>query len=185
MILITLSELAFLVPVKMNPESSDPQFIFSKNWTTGTSEWKTTSPSDKKMKNSDNWSIWASDGILSGKKYWEVSVSLGSVWSVGVSERQVPMNRWTRLSPSEGCWMLMLWNIDDSAAQMRTFGTSTLMIPLSNIGIYLDFEGGRLSFYNSNDGAHLHTFSCKFTDKVFPVFKLWVSTEASSYISIV
>lgn len=128
--------------------------------------------------------MWASNGIDSGKNYWEVMVSRGTVWSIGVSNSHLSLSRWSRPSPSRGQWTLMLWNIKGSAEKLRTLGTTIQCVQLNKIGIYLDIDDGRVSFYNPYDGSHLHTFTAKFTSRLFPVFKFWLSTLGNGSITI-
>ncbi|XP_043940302.1 E3 ubiquitin-protein ligase TRIM39-like isoform X2 [Protopterus annectens] len=45
----------------------------------------------------------------------------------------------------------------------------------TKLGVYLDYEGGQLSFYNG-DMSHIRTQKCCFVGKVFPVFWLQSST---------
>uniref|UniRef100_A0A3B3ZHT6 B30.2/SPRY domain-containing protein n=1 Tax=Periophthalmus magnuspinnatus TaxID=409849 RepID=A0A3B3ZHT6_9GOBI len=50
------------------------------------------------------------------------------------------------------------------------------------VGVFLDYEGGFLSFYevlSNGDRFHLHTFSSTFTEPLFPGFGLWSGSSVS------
>uniref|UniRef100_A0A3B4ALF0 B30.2/SPRY domain-containing protein n=1 Tax=Periophthalmus magnuspinnatus TaxID=409849 RepID=A0A3B4ALF0_9GOBI len=50
------------------------------------------------------------------------------------------------------------------------------------VGVFLDYEGGFLSFYevlSNGDRFHLHTFSSSFTQPLFPGFGLWSGSAVS------
>lgn len=41
------------------------------------------------------------------------------------------------------------------------------------IGVYCDYDGGQISFYNADTKQLLHTFKTKFTQPIIPAFMVW------------
>ncbi|KAL7392718.1 hypothetical protein ABVT39_000666 [Epinephelus coioides] len=54
--------------------------------------------------------------------------------------------------------------------------------PLNRVGVYLDWPGGTVSFYNAICGelTHLHTFHARFTEPVYPAFRVKIGLFSSS-----
>ncbi|XP_072406329.1 zinc-binding protein A33-like [Chiloscyllium punctatum] len=116
-------------------------------------------------------SVLATQGFTMGMHYWEVEVSGKSKWDLGVARESINRKGDVALKPENGYLAISLSNGGQYCAL-----TSPTITPLplsgtpSRIGIYLDYEGGQVSFYNATDFAHLYTFSEAFTEKMFPYF---------------
>nr|XP_033780117.1 E3 ubiquitin-protein ligase TRIM39-like [Geotrypetes seraphini] len=75
-------------------------------------------------------------------------------------------------SPERGIWALELSN-----GRYNALTTPVTHLTLENkpqkLGVCLDYDGGRLAFYNADTGEPLYTFTASFTEKIFPYFCLW------------
>ncbi|XP_029436626.1 E3 ubiquitin-protein ligase TRIM39-like isoform X2 [Rhinatrema bivittatum] len=79
-------------------------------------------------------------------------------------------------SPDRGIWALEQWQGQYQALTSPV----TLLTPSESprkLGVYLDYEGGRLTFYDADTAEHLYAFSSIFTEKIFPYFCIWSGTE--------
>ncbi|GCB73088.1 hypothetical protein scyTo_0006617 [Scyliorhinus torazame] len=187
-----LTSIVYFHPVVVSPtvlpsmdqDTSDSRFTVSKDGISVIWDSKRRRTVEHKLEHQESWTIWGSDGISDGKHYWQVLVTPGSVWSVGVSKRRVAMNRWHRPTPENGYWTLMLWNMKGDKQNVRSFGDSVLLTQQSKLGVYLDYEGGRVSFYNPDKGNHLYTFNTKFIGNLYPAYKLWISIGGNGSIAI-
>ncbi|NXL93997.1 TRI14 protein, partial [Alectura lathami] len=124
------------------------------------------------------WQVLSRDAFLSGSHYWEVDLlNAGAGWWIGAAYPSIG-----RKGDAEKCrlgWNRASWCIKKFDLEYWAFHKGE-RIPLlvednpDQIGIFLDYEAGILSFYNVTDGmAHLHTFRCKFTEPVYPALRLW------------
>ncbi|XP_059495496.1 zinc-binding protein A33-like isoform X2 [Stegostoma tigrinum] len=116
-------------------------------------------------------SVLAMEGFTSGAHYWEVEVSSKSKWDLGVARESINRKGDIALKPENGYLAISLTNGGQYCAL-----TSPTVTPLqpsgrpSRIGVYVDYEGGQVSFYDAADFAHLYTFTETFTEKIFPYF---------------
>ncbi|MEE6519490.1 hypothetical protein FKM82_031343 [Ascaphus truei] len=107
--------------------------------------------------------VLSSCSFSSAQHYWEVEVSEAGDWSVGVAYPSIgrdPIDVETFLGQNDVSWCLD-WNDKEfEAGHNSEFKSVTPVFPLLAIGIYLDYEAGRLSFYQLCDPIrHLHTFT--------------------------
>lgn len=113
--------------------------------------------------------ILGREGINSGRHYWEVDVGRKTAWTLGVTRASSSRKGEIRLSPEGGYWCLWLKNGEVKAlASCRL----PLMLPTqpSKVGIFLDYEGGQISFYDVKARLHLYTFIDTFNDSLYPIF---------------
>ncbi|XP_051899560.1 nuclear factor 7, ovary-like [Pristis pectinata] len=116
-------------------------------------------------------SVLATEGFVDGTHYWEVEVSGKSKWDVGVARESVNRKGDIALKPENGYLVLSLSNGKEYCAL-----TSPAPIPLpltvqpNRIGVYLDYKGGQVSFYDAGNLSHLYTFTETFTERIFPFF---------------
>ncbi|XP_044214904.1 NACHT, LRR and PYD domains-containing protein 3-like isoform X1 [Thunnus albacares] len=111
--------------------------------------------------------------------YWEVEWE-GSWAGMGVTYKDIH-----RKGHDQDCVMgynEISWGLHCSAHGYRAYHnykSIVLHVPLAGsrrLAVYLDWEAGILSFYRVSTGGsltHLHTFYTKFTDPLYPVFKVW------------
>ncbi|XP_076142038.1 uncharacterized protein LOC143124407 isoform X2 [Alosa pseudoharengus] len=112
---------------------------------------------------------------LTGKAYWEVDWSGRA--AVGVAYKSIRRDGQdiSKIGCNDKSWCLERFITLFSAKHNNN--TETISTPRSTsgrLGVFLDWKGGTLSFYNISSGAltHLHTFHARFVEPLYPAFEV-------------
>ncbi|KAJ7317209.1 hypothetical protein JRQ81_003371 [Phrynocephalus forsythii] len=165
------------VKVTFDPDTAHPQLRVSDDQKTLT--WKRTScdPPDNSKRFSFCWCVLGCEEFTSGRYYWEVKVGPMGDWAVGVAKESVDREEHMYFfSFSDDIWALR----KGKYGSLRAGDTKlTCDIP-ETIGIYLDYEGGQVSFFDADSDNVLHTFRpVAFQEKkILPFF--WLGKEGRS-----
>ncbi|KAK2862920.1 hypothetical protein Q5P01_002453 [Channa striata] len=123
--------------------------------------------------------ILGREGLSSGRHYWEVDVGRKTAWTLGVARSSAQRKGEITLSPEGGFWCLWLKNGEVKALashRLPLFLTS----PPSKVGIFLDYEGGQVSFYDVKARLHLYTFFDTFVESLYPIFSPCLNQEGKN-----
>ncbi|XP_058665829.1 E3 ubiquitin-protein ligase TRIM7-like [Ammospiza caudacuta] len=120
-------------------------------------------------------SVLGSQGFTSGRHYWEVEVGEKGSWAVGVALGSVLRKDLVSLLSSEKVWALRLHLPGEYSTICITPEVLALREKLQRIRVCLDYEMGRVSFYNAKDMSLILQLEATFTEKVFPYF--WICSE--------
>ncbi|XP_040398570.1 E3 ubiquitin-protein ligase TRIM39-like [Cygnus olor] len=108
-------------------------------------------------------------GFTSGRHFWEVEVGQGGVWALGVARETAKRKGPMSLTPKEGIWALEAYHsLTSPRANVRLN-----QLP-RRIWVSLDYEGGRVAFFSSDDDAPILVYSrASFNgERVLPWFKM-------------
>ncbi|KAJ7314149.1 hypothetical protein JRQ81_006089 [Phrynocephalus forsythii] len=109
--------------------------------------------------------------FYSGKHYWEVEVSNKPSWTLGLADISINRKGKIAASPGNGYWVIRLQKGVDLVAKDTP---PQRLCPASyptRVGVYLDYSGGLVSFYDASTMGHLYTFvTPKFTGRLIPYF---------------
>ncbi|KAM6977832.1 tripartite motif containing 105 [Aplochiton taeniatus] len=114
--------------------------------------------------------VLGSHGFQTGRHYWEVGVSCKSKWDLGVASEGVDRQARNKLSPENGFWTLRLRNGDEYWAGTQPWTRLHLSPCPQRIGVFLDCEERKVSFYNADDMSLLYSFANGPRGKSFPFF---------------
>ncbi|XP_044837932.1 zinc finger protein RFP-like isoform X3 [Mauremys mutica] len=110
-------------------------------------------------------------GFTSGSCYWEVEVGNKDEWVLGIAKESVIREGAISRTPEEGIWALQS---TENEYWALTSPKTALALPRSpsNIGVYLDYEGEKVTFYDitSSGREPIFTFTSSFTGKIIPFF---------------
>ncbi|XP_028911035.1 butyrophilin-like protein 9 [Ornithorhynchus anatinus] len=115
--------------------------------------------------------VLGQEGFISGRHYWEVEVGQKTRWFLGVCQDAVERKVEVRMSPGTGYWVLGLWNSAEYFILDPYRVSVTLRVPPRRVGVFLDYEGGRVSFFNVTDGTHIYTFTATFSGTLRPYLR--------------
>ncbi|KAM4627741.1 E3 ubiquitin-protein ligase TRIM39-like [Polymixia lowei] len=96
--------------------------------------------------------------------YYEVQVKGQSGWEVGVVRESINRKGFdVSLSPAKGCWTVGLY-----WGRYQANSDPPVILPLrqkpQKVGVFVDYEGQKVSFYNVETRALIHSFTgCMFT----------------------
>ncbi|KAM5132229.1 E3 ubiquitin-protein ligase TRIM39-like [Mantella aurantiaca] len=113
--------------------------------------------------------------FFSGRHYWEVATGLIGRWRVGIAYNSIDRRGDGHLLGNNNkSWCMDMYqnvHVMIHNHQVTHVGLST---PNPRLGIYLDYEAGRLSFFELGQQVkHVHTFTATFTEPVFAAFGVY------------
>ncbi|XP_063791265.1 nuclear factor 7, brain-like [Pseudophryne corroboree] len=158
----------YLSPMLLDPSTAHPNLVLSD----GLSSVKYV---DTKLPLPDNPKrfsqcilVLGSEGFSSGRHYWEVDVGDKTAWDVGMASESSNRKGKIKLNPKNGYWAIWLRNGNAYKALESPSKTLVLKSKPKKIGVYVDYEGGQISFYNADDMSAIYTFNATFTEKLYP-----------------
>ncbi|XP_078422767.1 zinc-binding protein A33-like [Cetorhinus maximus] len=162
------------------PNSAHPSLILSEGMTRVRVGYMQQHLPDNPKRFQRRICVLGSQGFTSGRHYWEVEVDQGAKWTLGVVKESVHRKELKDLTIWNGYWVIspqtsnwLQWFLGffaqgERASQQVTH--LTLQVNPKKVGIYLDYEGGQVSFYNAENMSHLYTHSGAMKGKLLAFF---------------
>lgn len=129
------------------------------------------------FKRFDGPKILGTNSFTSGRHYWEVKVGLKNNWDVGVAKESASRSESVYLKKENGFFALQ-----KRGADYQVHAPPYKVLHLSSrprlLGVYLDYNEGRVSFYDVDRKLHIFSFTGEsFTEPMFPYFYLFGWTK--------
>ncbi|XP_023996793.1 E3 ubiquitin-protein ligase TRIM39-like [Salvelinus sp. IW2-2015] len=114
--------------------------------------------------------VLGKEGFSSGRFYYEVQVKEKTGWILGVVKESINRKGEITVSPEDGYWTVWLKNGKYTANANHSVPLSLREKP-QKVGVFVDYEEGRVSFYNVEARSHIYSFTgYTFTEKLYPFF---------------
>ncbi|XP_069841065.1 E3 ubiquitin-protein ligase TRIM11-like [Dendropsophus ebraccatus] len=111
-------------------------------------------------------------GLSSGRHYWEVDWNQIGDCIIGMSHPSIKKKgRASGIGDNDKSWSLIIFNGILSSLHKSVQLNLNIKLSCPTIGVFLDYEAGRLSFYELCDPIrHLHTFTASFCEPLHVAF---------------
>lgn len=158
-----MKEMVSYSPVILDPNTAHPGLHLSEDLTR-----VRLGPNQKLPQNPERFDqhlcVLGSAGFSSGTHSWDVEVGSGENWGVGVVKESVlrtgPIQTgFWGLCRFSGSYMVVSYPLPDQILRVSE---------LKRVRVQLDWDGGRLSFFELESNKHLYTFRQTFSEKLFP-----------------
>ncbi|XP_060000516.1 butyrophilin-like protein 9 isoform X1 [Lagenorhynchus albirostris] len=160
------------VDVTLDPGSAHPSLEVSEDGKSVSSRRMAPgSAAGDPQRFSEQMCVLSRERFSTGRHYWEVHVGRRSRWFLGACLAAVPRAGQARLSPAGGYWVMGLWNGCEYFVLDPHRIALTMRVPPRCVGIFLDCEAGKLSFFNVSNGSHIFTFTDAFSGALCAYFR--------------
>ncbi|KAM5157474.1 uncharacterized protein ACMZJ9_008787 [Mantella aurantiaca] len=121
------------------------------------------------------YQVLSSQSFSSGRHYWEVDVGGSDGWIVGMCYPSIDRRGWhSQIGYNKKSWGLYRYNNQYEMRHDRKEIRLPVNISSNRVRIDLDYEAGRISFYDLCDPIqHLHTFTTTFTEPLHAGICVW------------
>uniref|UniRef100_A0ACB8EFK1 Uncharacterized protein n=1 Tax=Sphaerodactylus townsendi TaxID=933632 RepID=A0ACB8EFK1_9SAUR len=167
--------------VTLDPDTAHPQLILLEDLKSVRCREKPQTLPDNPERFDHCWAVLGREGFTGGRHFWEVLVGSEGEWGVGVARKSVRRKGEFKFSPEEGIW---------EVGKRRGFFYPSVKndaFPLTGvpkrIRVCLNYDGGRVAFFDANRRALIYEFSgASFSgETLLPYF--WVSKKGQLILS--
>lgn len=160
------------VNVVLDPCTAHPMLVVSENrkevrYNVGSGLWANQNLSPNTF--TEHLAVLGAHGFASCRFYFEVFVGGKNEWCLGVAKASVQRRGGFARSPHCGLWAL--WFLVD---RMETFSCPDVPVhwgKVERVGVFVDYDGGQVSFYDVQTGKLIYSFTeCFFTEVLHPYF---------------
>ncbi|XP_028446277.1 nuclear factor 7, ovary-like [Perca flavescens] len=164
-----MKEIVSYTPVILNPNTAHPEIHLSEGLTNVRRGPKQTLiPTPERME--QHRSVLGSEGFTSGSHSWDVETGDNHIWALGVMAQDAQRMGDNR----SGLWMVRFSNSKYTAfSPSCPESVLPLKHRLQRVRVHLDWDGGELSFLDPDTNIAIHTFTHKFTKRLFPYINTW------------
>lgn len=169
-----MQSIAKYTPVTLDPNTAAPWLVLSDDLTSVHNCDKQERLPDNPERFVPDAAVLGSEGFSEGKHVWTVNVGDSTAWMVGVAKESVQRKEKVSSVLKNGYLCVYFYH------KMYFAGTSPLTrLGLKRnpqkVGVQLDCDKGRVSFYDPQTNVHIYTFKHALGEKVFPY--LWVGCQ--------
>ncbi|XP_066128507.1 butyrophilin-like protein 9 isoform X2 [Saccopteryx bilineata] len=163
----------YAVDITLNPASAHPSLEISQDGRSVSSCGSVPVPAvlGDPQRFLEQTCVLSREHFQVGRHYWEVDVGRRSRWFLGACLEGVARAGQVCLSPATGYWVMGLWNSCEYFVLEPQRVALSLRVPPRRLGIFLDCEAGKLSFFNVSDGSHIFTFTDTFSGPLCAYFR--------------
>ncbi|XP_048345288.1 E3 ubiquitin-protein ligase TRIM39-like [Sphaerodactylus townsendi] len=169
--------------VTLDPDTAHPELILSEDRkSVRDGEKPQTLPNNPER--FDYYSaVLGREGFTGGRHFWEVLVGKKEQWAVGVARKSVRRKGDITFSPEEGIWEMGKWEGHYRASMEDDYPPLTLSGEPKRIRVCLNYDGGRVAFFDADRRALIFEFSgASFSgETLLPYF--WVCGKATLKLS--
>uniref|UniRef100_UPI00398F1AA6 tripartite motif-containing protein 14-like n=1 Tax=Pristiophorus japonicus TaxID=55135 RepID=UPI00398F1AA6 len=161
----------------LDPDTANPYLVLTdNNRTVSASTQIQVFPKSSQI--FDRWpQILGTKGVSCGRAYWEIEVKESDgAWSIGVCYKSID-----RKGVGNECLLGFndkSWCVHSGPDIFSSLHNGKRMAVTADkpsvVGVYVDFEGGTISFYNASGSRMnlLHTFHGAFTEPLHPALRV-------------
>ncbi|KAL7867596.1 hypothetical protein SRHO_G00089800 [Serrasalmus rhombeus] len=155
-------------PVTLDPNTASNKLMVSE-------DLSSVSFVEQKLSVADNperlyVGVLGSQGFSSGLHCWDVEVGNNDHWTIGVVNQSVDRKKLLKMDPSCGMWSIRFFSGKYRVGAKSRKDLNLEECPLV-IRVQLDYDKGKIRFYEPFRNITLHTFTnITFTETVFPYF---------------
>ncbi|XP_055781174.1 E3 ubiquitin-protein ligase TRIM39-like [Salvelinus fontinalis] len=130
----------------------------------------------------NNPRVLGREGFSSGRFYYEVQVEGKSRWVLGVARESINRKECdVSPSPVDGYWTVGQWNMNQYRAYAGPWVNLSLREKPQQVGVFVDYEEGEVSFYDVEARSHIYSFTdCTFTERLYPFFSTGSNTSGDN-----
>ncbi|XP_067897895.1 E3 ubiquitin/ISG15 ligase TRIM25-like [Heterodontus francisci] len=168
----------------LDPDTANPYLVLTdSNRTVSASSQIQVFPKSAQI--FDRWpQILGTKGVSCGRSYWEIEVKEGDgAWSIGVCYKSISRKgagNECLLGFNDKSWCIHSGPDAFSSLHNGKRNAVTAGKP-STVGVYVDFDGGKVSFYSVSDNKIilLHAFHGAFTEPLHPALRVRIGVTLS------
>uniref|UniRef100_G1KM56 B30.2/SPRY domain-containing protein n=2 Tax=Anolis carolinensis TaxID=28377 RepID=G1KM56_ANOCA len=145
--------------VTLDPDTAHPRLILSENRRRVTLRQKRQNLPDNPERFNQHFFVLGQEGFRGGRHFWEVLVENGERWSVGVARKSVQRKGSFPVGPDAGIWRVAKRWIEYMFYSNNSVSpTLNLSEKPKRVRVTLNYEGGRVAFYDADSAALIYEF---------------------------